>query len=365
MLMSMKWLNGHLKPGNAGAVTPEEAERVLTQCGFPIEGREDVEGDVVLDVELTSNRGDCLAHLGLAREIAAVTGRTLIDPTKLDATPASENPFGGIDNRVKSMGGCPRFTARLIRGVKVGPSPDWMQQSLKAVGLRPINSVVDISNYVLFELGHPNHVFDFATLKGGGLIVRNAEVGEKVMGLDEIEHKLVPSDLVVADHERVVSIAGVIGGLETGVTEKTTDVLVEVATWHPVTVRSTARRLGITTDACYRFERFVDPRALAHANDRVCQLILEIAGGELAGEMADEGIEETALHTIDLRAARCEYKLGIDVPVPEMERLLKTIGMGVSVRGSGADAVLSCEVPPHRHDVTREEIGRASCRERV
>jgi len=259
------------------------------------------------------------------------------------------------------MDACPRFTARLIRGVKVGPSPEWMQQALRAIGLRPINSVVDISNYVLFELGHPNHVFDFNAIKGGGggsggggLIIRNAEPGETVVGLDEIEHKLVPGDLVVADHERVVSIAGVIGGQGTGVTESTTDVLVEVATWHPVTVRSTARRLGITTDAVYRFERFVDPRDLAHANDRVCQLILEIAGGKLVGEMADEGISAEPRRVVDLRAARCEYKLGIEVPTDEIERLLSAVGMGVRVAGTGIDAVLTCTIPPHRHDVTRE-----------
>lgn len=354
MLMSMKWLNRHLSPGD---VTPEEAEDVLTQCGFPIEGREDVsegEGDVVLDVELTSNRGDCFAHFGLAREVAAVTGRGLVDPTKLDATTTKESPFRGIDNRVASMDACPRFTARLIRGVNVGPSPEWMQQALKAIGLRPINCVVDISNYVLFELGHPNHVFDFGHIKGGGLVIRNAEEGETVTGLDEIEHTLKSSDLVVADHERAVSIAGVIGGLETGVTEKTTDVLVEVATWHPIAVRNTGRRLNITTDALYRFERFVDPRDLERANDRVCQLILELAGGELAGEMADEGVDPAPLNTIDLRAARCEHKLGITVPTDEMVSRLSAVGFGVETKGEGLDAVLTCTVPPHRHDVTRE-----------
>ena len=351
MLTSVRWLNRYLDPAD---LTPDEAVRVLEATSFPIEDREDrPDGDAVLDVEVTSNRGDCVSHVGLAREIAAATGRRLTLPEPSPATGAGgAGDRAALENRVPEL--CPRFTARVITGVRIGPSPSWLVEALESIGQRSINNVVDVSNFVLFELGHPSHTFDLATLRGGRLVVRHAETGERLVALDGAELALRPEDLVVADAERPVSLAGVIGGLESGVTERTTDVLLEVATWDPATIRRTARRLGVRTDAGYRFERTVDARELDHASLRCAELILEVAGGTLAPGSLDEGRAPEARTVATLRAARCEHVLGKALDVAEMTTLLEAAGFGVRAAGSGADAVLECAVPHFRPDVTRE-----------
>lgn len=350
-MTSVKWLNEYLEPGD---LTPDEAVRVLEATSFPIESRADrADGDAVLDVEVTSNRGDCLCHVGIARELGAATGRGLGVPggeAKGEGEAAST--VTSVENRVPEV--CPRFTARVIRGVKVGPSPGWLVDALERVGQRSINNIVDVSNYVLHELGNPSHTFDMAALKERRLVVRYAKEGEPLTVLDGKRHVLRSTDLVVADAERAVSLAGVIGGLETGVTSKTSDVLLEVATWDPLTIRATARRLGITTDAGYRFERYVDARELGEASARAAALIVEVAGGELCAGMIDEGREPAPRAVVEVRAARCEHLLGKAIDVEEMERLLRAIGFGVEVRGRGAEAVLRCEIAPWRPDVTRE-----------
>lgn len=386
MLTSVAWLNRYLSPAT---LTADEAEHVLTNVGFPIESRETLpSGDTRLDVELTSNRGDCLCHLGLAREIAAATGRTLVAPKPgtIKPSPTKAQSVTSVDNQVASSGGCPRFVARVIRGVKIGPSPTWLRDALESVGLRPINNVVDITNFINLELGHPCHVFDLNTLAGKRLVVRHAKKGESVAALDGRKHQMNPDEIVVADAEKAVSIAGVIGGLDTGVAERTTDVLVEMATWDPIAVRRAARRLDIRTDASHRFERYVDARDLDWASLRACALIVELAGGELLDGMIDAapGGPLKPRTEITLRAARCEHLLGITIPTDRMAALLESIGIAV-VRGTGflardsgeatrpgkgvplraeetrpgkgvpqAGDLLRCTIPHHRHDLTRE-----------
>lgn len=353
MLTSLAWLNRLLDPGDLSA---DEAEHVLTNVGFPIESREPLPGgDVRLDVELTSNRGDCLCHLGLAREIAAATGRRLVVPTPAPMKPSATKveSVTSVENRVADAG-CPRFTARVIRGVKVGPSPAWLREALESVGQRSINNIVDVSNFVLFELGHPSHTFDLNTLRGRRLVVRHAQPDEPLVALDGRKHALRPDELVVADAERAVSLAGVIGGFETGVTERTTDVLLEMATWDPITIRRAARRLDIRTDASHRFERYVDARDLEWASQRAAALILEVAGGELLDGMIDAGGTLPAKTEIVLRAARCEHLLGYRVPIERMASLLRSIGLEVAVDKTGRQESLRCLVPHHRHDLTRE-----------
>lgn len=357
MLTSLRWINRLLDPSNLGA---DEAEAKLITHSFPLESREDKqtgEGpDCLMDVEVTSNRGDCLCHLGLARELAATTGRRLRVPdcslpTGGAAGKARVESVTSVDNQVGSA--CPRFTARVIRGVKVGPSPAWLVHALESVGQRSINNVVDISNYVLHELGHPSHTFDLNTLRGKKLIVRAAKDGETLVALDKRSHTLKSSDIVVADVERAVSLAGVIGGLETGVTEKTTDVLLEMATWDPVVVRKAARRLDIRTDASHRFERIVSAGDLKWASARAARLIIEVAGGELLDGMIDAGNGEPAKRTVSMRAARLEHLLGKKVDDGEVKRLLETIGIGVAASGSGP-LVWTCTIPHHRPDLLRE-----------
>ena len=354
MLASVAWLNRCLDPGD---LTPEEAVRLLEAHAFPIEGSEALPtGDTQLDVELTSNRSDCLCHLGLAREIAAVSGRSLVVPEALSASgPGRIDEHTSVENMVPDR--CPLFTARLIRGVKVGPSPAWLVEALESIGQRPINNIVDVSNFVLHAIGHPNHAFDLNTLAERRLIVRHARKGEQVEGLDGHTHKLVETDVVVADAERAQSIGGIVGGVPTSVTEKTTDVLLEMATWDPIMVRRSARRLGISTDAAYRFARTVDARDLAWASAICAKLMLEVAGGEVVGGSGETGLISVGaplepLPVVELRVARCEHILGIPVDPARMVELLEALSIRVLETRAG---VLRCEIPPCRaHDLTRE-----------
>lgn len=363
MLTSLAWLNACLQPAT---VTADEAEHVLTHVGFPIESRETVAvgsgTDVKLDVELTSNRGDCLSHIGLAREIAAATGRTLHLPSLGQHKPSGSPASGAlrVENHLatpsapNSSIGCPRFTARVFKNVRVGPSPAWLRDRLEAVGLRPINNVVDITNYINLELGHPCHVFDLDTLAGKALVVRLAHKGEKVVALDGREHTLRETDMVVADADKAVSIAGVIGGLHTGVTERTTSVVFEMATWDPAMVRRAARRLDIRTDASHRFERVVDARDIDFASARVADLIVELAGATMLDGVIDVGAPRKPEHRVTLRAARCEHILGIRVETDQIVRLLSAVGFRAEPAMEQGAQVVRCAVPPHRHDVTRE-----------
>lgn len=364
MLLSLKWLNSMLQPGN---VTAEEADRVLTAVGFPIESREEVGGgDVRLDMEVTSNRGDMLCHVGAAREIAAATGREFVGPP--EALHESDDAGGGESARsvtaveVRETGVCPLFTARVIRGVKVGPSPAWLVERLEAIGQRAINNVVDASNYVLFELGHPTHAFDMAKLSNGGrkIIVRWAKDGERLVTLDEKERKLRADELVVADEERAVGLAGVMGGLETAVTEGTRDVLLEAATWDPATVRRASRRHQLRSDASHRYERYVDARTTAVASARLAGLIAELTGGKVLAGCAQDGVELKQRTVVSMRPARARALLGMEISDGVMPRMLAGFGIEATAKGDA----LECVIPADRPDLTREvdlieEVGRA------
>lgn len=358
MLASVRWINRYLSPAD---LTADEAVAVLERTSFPIESREDLPpADTRLDVELTSNRGDAFSHIALAREIALATGRSLILPDVPVLPAPSPLPASLASVSVHTPQACPRFTACVIEGVKVGPSPAWLREALEAVGQRSINNIVDVTNFVLLETGHPSHAFDLDRLAGHQLNIRWAKAGEAFTALDGKQHKLQPDELVVADAERAQSLAGVIGGQESGVTESTTRVLLEVATWDPVVIRRAARRLQIFTDAAYRFERVVDPRDIPAAAARLLQLILEVAGGKLAPGSVDLHAELPARATINLRPARCNQVLGLEVPPATMKHLLEGMGFTVEPTADG----LACTVPHNRtHDITREidlieEVGR-------
>lgn len=390
MKISLRWLNEYLEPGDVSA---QEAEQVLTFCGFPIEsttaapGGAGGEGDVCLDVEVTSNRGDVLSHIGVAREIAASTGRRLKLPASgkvfnwfgeegaAGTPPAGSGPdVGGVaavDNRVTEQ--CPLFTARVIRGVRVGPSPKWLVSALEAVGQRSINAVVDVTNFVALEYGQPSHVFDLATVAIGAegkhrLIVRRAGKGEKLALLDERVITLAGDEIVVGDESegapRAISLAGVMGGSLTAVSDRTTDVLLEAATWDPVSVRRAARRFGIRTDASYRFERTVDARTIEVAARRAAALIVRLAGGKLLPGVIHagaSGAESRPLTVVRMRPQRCRDLLGESVGTPEIQRLLTAhevqVKPGVSMTAPPAtppDTVLECTIPAHRPDLERE-----------
>src|SRR5512133_1964982 len=250
-----------------------------TKIGTPI--RDLFPLDTILDVEITPNRGDLLSHFGLAREIAALTNK----PVRLPSTSAGGAPARQKkDVVISAMRECPFYSARRIENVKVGPSPDWLRAKIESVGIRSINNVVDVSNFVMLELGQPTHAFDAEKLDGD-INVRLARKGEKFLALDGKTYALTPDNLVIADDQRAVGIAGVMGGEESGVTESTRNVLLESAYFLPASIRRTARDLNLPSDASYRFERGVDPQMILAASRRTTELICEVAGA-------------TAVHTI-------------------------------------------------------------------
>lgn len=349
MNASLNWINAYLdRPIDA-----EEAEHVLTNVGFPLDGVDPVEGDpsdTLLDVEVTSNRSDVLSHVGVAREIAAATGRTLQPPTiELPAdTGDAVDMLTSVANDASDL--CPLYTARVITGVTIGESPDWLKSRLTAVGLRPVNNVVDITNFVLLELGQPLHAFDMAKLDGRRILVRRASAGEAFTAIDGTNHKLTSDMLVIADASTPQAVAGVMGGHDSEVTEKTTDVLLESATFDPLSVRSTSRALKLSSDSSYRFERGVDPAGIERASQRAAQLIVEIAGGTLADGIVAAGSVDTESRHVGMRPSRCDALLGVDLPAERMMELLGSLGLEPHAGGGK----INCTIPTHRLDLHRE-----------
>ena len=257
---------------------------VLAKVGLAVEEIEELENDSALDVEVTTNRPDCLNHLGIAREIAAQLGLQLkypdFSPPRDEADPSTQlSTEVSIENREL----CPRYAARVLSGFTIGESPDWLKARLEAVGQRPINNIVDITNYVLLEVGHPLHAFDYHKLEEHRIIVRAAKPSERLTTLDGFERQLDSSMLVIGDARQPVAMAGIMGGEESEVSHDTRVILLESAYFNPASVRHTAKKLGLRTEASFRFERGADPQIPVQALNRTCRLIQEIAGGVMAG----------------------------------------------------------------------------------
>ncbi len=395
MLVSWNWLKQYV-PLN---MPLEEFERRLMMAGLNHEGTAEVAGDLAVDLEVTSNRPDCLGHIGLAREIAVLWRHALTIP------PA--NPREGktlVDKLVKVRIDCPdlclRYTARVIRGVRIGPSPKWMARRLETVGLVPINNVVDISNYVLMECGQPLHTFDFGKLRGkrgtgpvcakhsegrsaangacppfsrAEIVVRRPSPGETIEAIDHKTYVLGPEMCMICDADAPVAIGGVMGGARTEIAASTRDVLVEAAEFDPVSIRNTARQLSLHSDSSYRFERRIDPEGLDWASRRCCELILELAGGELAAGVVDVGQPPPRREPIVLRLSQLKRILGIDVPADRVREILVALGneeaelpspptpLPLAGEGSAPPSPLSplpsplVVIPPSwRRDLTRE-----------
>jgi phenylalanyl-tRNA synthetase beta chain len=306
--------------------------------------------DRVLEVEVTPNRPDCLSVVGIARELAALTGAPFRGPTL--AVKESDEPAESLARvRIEAPDLCSRFTARVISGIHVRPSPAWLAARLRIVGLRPISNVVDVTNYVMWELGHPLHAFDHATVTEGTIVVRRARAGERFTTLDGQVRTLSDSMLVIADPRRALGIAGVMGGAESEVTPTTTRVLLESAYFAPASIRRTSRSLGLATDAAYRFERGADIEALVDASDRAAQLIAEVAGGTVARGMVDAYPQPQPRPRIRLRMARVKRVLGVAAPRAEAARILVALGLGVREQEDG----LEVEIPSFRRDLTIED----------
>lgn len=332
-------------------------------------------GDTVFDIEITPNRPDCLSHLGVARELAAWFRKNLAYP-QVGFTPASvdSDPHSELlkSVRVDNPEACPLYTATVVTGVKVGPSPDWLQRYLSAVGLRPINNVVDIGNFVMLEYGQPVHAFDAKKLAGPEIIVRNATEGEKIVTLDEKERTLVATDLVIADGEKPVVIAGIMGGENSGVSEDTTDLVLEVAVFERRGVRRTSRGLGLSSDSSYRYERAVDPHTLDEALHRFIDLILAHAGGKVAGPIRKVGGDIPWEREITVTPGYINEKLGFDIPADDMRAALEALELTV-VREEPTESrgpAWTLSVPSWRDDLDRpidlvEEVLRVYGTEKI
>ncbi len=351
MKSSLNWINEYLdRP-----VTPAEIDETLTRQGLPIDATVVVGQDVMLDVEVTSNRTDCLSMLGVAREIAAGLDRTLKAPSFEAPKAGGADVSGAVKVENQAVELCPIYTARLIKGVKVGPSPAWLVDRLATIGLRSINNVVDVTNYVLFETGQPLHAFDFAKVAGGKIVLRKATPGESFIAIDGTKHELAtkgcPEMLVIADAQKPVAIAGVMGGKESEVTEATVDVLLEAAAFTQLSVRRTSRALKLSSDSSYRYERGTDLHNVERAANRAAALILQLAGGVLASGVVRTGIKPAEALRVDMRLARCRKVLGIDVPHDRVVGILSKLGLEPLL---GPDGVVHCKVPSHRLDLYRE-----------
>ena len=314
--------------------------------------------DVVYDLEVTPNRPDLNSVIGIAREIAALTGNPLRLP-KLTADPIADAP--GVAVRIDAPDLCPRYTARVIRGVRVGPSPDWLRSMLEKVGLRSINNVVDVSNFVMLETGQPLHTFDLrliepAAVEGGlpTLVIRRAGDGELFTTLDGREHRLTPENLLIADSAKGIALAGVMGGLNTEIRETTTDVLIESAYFTPTQIRRTSKALGLRTDASYRFERGADPEAAGDAGRRCADLILATAGGVADGMAVDVRPAVPETKSVVLRHERVEALLGVAVPDADQIGMLTRLGLTIDTTTAGAPGSSRFTIPSWRVDLKRE-----------
>lgn len=339
---------------------PRELADKLTMAGLEVEEIMQLEDETVFDVKVTPNRGDWLSVLGVAREAAPLVGGTLKmpDPIIEGASPAAGESIS-IDIEDPDL--CCRYVGAVVRGVQVKPSPGWMQSRLTAAGMRPINNIVDATNYVMLELGQPLHAFDLSLLHNSHIIVRRARAGEKIISLDGSPRDLTEDMLVIADSDRPVAIAGVMGGLDSEINEQTKYVVIEAANFAGASIRRTSKKLGLVTEASYRFERGVDPSIAKKAALRAAELICEIAGGEAAQGTVDAYPCVKEPWQIKARPERANAVLGIELTPQSMAKHLNALQIETTLE----DGLLVSMVPTCRPDVVSEidlieEIGRAS-----
>ena len=330
MNISYRWLRELCET----PLAPRELAARLTSVGLAVDAVHEAGEDLVLEIDLTSNRPDCLSHLGVARELAAKERAALTLPSPA-TFPTNGRAGDFVSVGIEDAGLCPRYTARVVRGVRVAPSPAWLAERLQAIGQRPINNVADVTNYVLHELGQPLHAFDLASLRGPKIVVRRARAGERLKTLDGVECALDAEMLIIADAERAVALAGVMGGEETEVTGDTRDVLIESAFFAPASVRRTSQALGLSTEASRRFERGVDPEGALRAQERAAALVCELAGGEATVDSIDVYPGRLVRPVVRLRFGRVKSLAALDVPPRESIRVLTALGFEPREDGAG------------------------------
>ena len=351
MKINYQWLQDFVELGES-KVDVEEVGRVLTSLGLNVEEIQNLDGNFVLDVEVTTNRSDCLNHLGMAREIAAHYRLPL---TSADVSPPenqeeSTSPTSSV--QIDSPDLCPRYAGRVITNLRVEESPDWLKSRLESVGQRPINNVVDVTNYVTQAIGHPLHAFDYEKLEENRIVVRTAETGETLVLLDGIQRQLDPSMLVICDARRPVALAGIMGGEETEVSEETHSIFLESAYFSPGSVRSTAKCLGLMTEASFRFERGADPQMPVKALNYASRLLQDIGGGVLASPILDEYPNPQPDTTLVLRSKRVGKVVGLSVDPEFITDVLPRLEFGLSP--ADQEGVWQVAVPSFRSDVRME-----------
>ena len=333
---------------------PEELAHILTMAGLEVEFIEKAGDDIIFDIGVTPNRPDWLSMRGIAREISAILDLPIKD---VSASVSNENGMGPAVE-IKDPALCPRYSSRIIKGVKPGPSPEWLSKKLESCGIRPTSNIVDITNFILLEIGQPMHAFDLDKLAGGKIVVKQAGDINKFKTLDDEERKISKETLLIWDAEKPVAIAGVIGGKETEVSDSTKDILLESAFFNPSSVRKTSRTLGLSSESAYRFERGVDKEAVILALDRATELVVELAGGEVT-KITDEYPEPFKAREIVVPFKKINSLIGIDINEDFIETTLKSLGFGIERRGES----LSIIPPGYREDAERdvdivEEVAR-------
>ena len=350
MKILLSWLRDFVDvPGS-----PEEIARTMSVRGFAVEGIEPVgDADAVLDFEITANRPDCMSVMGMAREVATAYGlqvrRPVVGAEQLALTSLKDVDKADIDVVIDNADLCLRY-AGAVADVTVGPSPPWLQARLQAAGVRPISNIVDVTNYVLLEMGQPMHAFDLATLAGAQIRVRTARPGEKLRTLDGQVRELAPDMLVIADAERATALAGVMGGADSEVTGGTTAIVLESAYFNPRSVRRTSKLVGLKTEASMRFERGADPRLPVTAMERAAALLEAIGAGKARGTVVDRYPTRVEPGVVRLRRAKIAGLLGADIPDADVKRILESLGFALKEAPPGWDI----SVPTRRVDVQRE-----------
>ncbi|MFH0887864.1 MAG: phenylalanine--tRNA ligase subunit beta [Planctomycetota bacterium] len=331
------------------SLEPKKLAELLTNHGIKVESLEQSGNDAVFELEITANRPDCLSFIGIAREVALLTRAKSIEhrvkTSKLYTL--RSKPF----IQIKDTKLCPIYIGRIIRDIKVAPSPNWLRAHLESIGLRSINNIVDITNFVMMETGQPLHAFDLDKLTDKQIIVRTASKGEKITAIDGKIYELSPETLVIADIEKPVAIAGIMGGKQTEVIESTKNILLESACFDGAVIRRASRKLKLSSDSSYRFERGVNPNGVETASQRAIELILKLAGGKLTDYQALNYLKHKE-HKVSLRLERISIILGITIPLPEIKLILK--GLGFTILSAQTNNTLRLLVPSFRPDINQE-----------